>query len=200
MSQSSQFTLLSQRRFAPFFWTQFLGAFNDNLFKTALLVALTYDALSWTTISPGLLNNLIPGLFILPYVLFSATAGQIADKVEKGKLARFVKLPPVEAKKFAEIVKFEAKQQIPFPLDEVVWDFQKVAGGEVVDGFAMETGDGVSGQVSWSPFALSLGWKFTNKNPYGTQYYLNDAKLVQTWDWLQKMSAAGYIAPAGMLI
>ena len=92
MSQSSQFSLLSQRRFAPFFWTQFLGAFNDNLFKTALLVALTYDALSWTTIAPGLLNNLIPGLFILPYVIFSATAGQIADKVEKGRLARFVKL------------------------------------------------------------------------------------------------------------
>jgi 1-acyl-sn-glycerol-3-phosphate acyltransferase len=92
MSQSSQFSLLTQRRFAPFFWTQFLGAFNDNLFKTALLVALTYDALSWTTLDPGLLNNLIPGLFILPYVLFSATAGQIADKVEKGRLARFVKL------------------------------------------------------------------------------------------------------------
>jgi 1-acyl-sn-glycerol-3-phosphate acyltransferase len=99
MSQSSQFSLLSQRRFAPFFWTQFLGAFNDNLFKTALLVALTYDALSWTTIAPGLLNNLIPGLFILPYVLFSATAGQIADKVEKGKLARFVKL--LEVVKYA---------------------------------------------------------------------------------------------------
>ncbi|MFC5513762.1 MFS transporter [Massilia jejuensis] len=92
MSQSSQFSLLSQRRFAPFFWTQFLGAFNDNLFKTALMVALTYDALSWTSLDPGLLNNLIPGLFILPYVVFSATAGQIADKVEKGRLARFVKL------------------------------------------------------------------------------------------------------------
>ncbi|MFC4929753.1 MFS transporter [Massilia sp. GCM10023247] len=92
MSQPSQFSLLSQRRFAPFFWTQFLGAFNDNLFKTALLVALTYDALSWTTLEPGFLNNLIPGLFILPYVVFSATAGQIADKVEKGKLARFVKM------------------------------------------------------------------------------------------------------------
>jgi type IV pilus assembly protein PilM len=54
-------------------------------------------------------------------------------------LARFVKLPPVEEKKIAEIVKFEARQQIPFPLDEVVWDFQKVAGGPVTDGFAMET-------------------------------------------------------------
>ncbi|MGH8855636.1 MAG: MFS transporter, partial [Telluria sp.] len=92
MSQSSQFSLLTQRRFGPFFWTQFLGAFNDNLFKTALLVILTYDALSWTTLDPSLLNNLIPGLFILPFVLFSATAGQIADKFDKARLARFVKL------------------------------------------------------------------------------------------------------------
>ena len=91
-NQPSQFALLTQRRFGPFFWTQFLGAFNDNLFKTALLVVLTYDALSWTTVPAALLNNLIPGLFILPYVVFSATAGQIADKVEKGRLARFVKL------------------------------------------------------------------------------------------------------------
>jgi 1-acyl-sn-glycerol-3-phosphate acyltransferase len=92
MSKPSQFTLLQQRRFAPFFWTQFLGAFNDNLFKTALIVVLTYDAASWTSLSPGLLNNLIPGLFILPFMLLSGTAGQVADKVEKGRLARAVKL------------------------------------------------------------------------------------------------------------
>ena len=92
MSHPSQFSLLKQRRFAPFFWTQFLGAFNDNLFKTALIVILTYDALSWTKLSPSLLSNLIPGLFILPFVLFSATAGQIADKVEKSRLARYIKL------------------------------------------------------------------------------------------------------------
>ncbi|MFC3109567.1 MFS transporter [Undibacterium arcticum] len=92
MSQSNQFSLLSQRRFAPFFWTQFLGAFNDNVFKTALLTILTYQAISWTTMDVGLLNNLIPGLFILPFVLFSATAGQLADKIEKSKLARCVKL------------------------------------------------------------------------------------------------------------
>ncbi len=91
MSQANQFSLLSQRRFAPFFWTQFLGAFNDNLFKTALMVILTYDALSWTTLKPSLLTNLIPGLFILPYVLLSATAGQMADKFEKSGLTRFVK-------------------------------------------------------------------------------------------------------------
>ncbi|WP_332848252.1 MFS transporter [Massilia sp. S19_KUP03_FR1] len=92
MSHPSQFSLLTQKRFAPFFWTQFLGAFNDNLFKTALLVSLTYDALSWTTMSPSLITNLIPGLFILPYVLFSATAGQIAEKVEKARLSRYVKM------------------------------------------------------------------------------------------------------------
>lgn len=92
MSQHSQFTLLKERRFAPFFWTQFLGAFNDNVFKTALLTILTYDALSWTTMDVGLLNNLIPGLFILPFVLFSATSGQLADKFEKGRMARYVKL------------------------------------------------------------------------------------------------------------
>src|SRR3954468_20208868 len=54
-------------------------------------------------------------------------------------LARFVKLPPVEERKIADIVKFEAKQQIPFPLEEVVWDFQKIGSGEVTDGLAMET-------------------------------------------------------------
>jgi type IV pilus assembly protein PilM len=54
-------------------------------------------------------------------------------------LARFVKLPPVEEKKIPDIVRFEAKQQIPFPLDEVVWDYQKIGSGAVSDGFAMET-------------------------------------------------------------
>src|SRR5216110_531269 len=54
-------------------------------------------------------------------------------------LARFVKLPPVEEKKINDIVRFEAKQQIPFPLEEVVWDFQKIGSGTVTDGFAMET-------------------------------------------------------------
>ncbi|MFC0132049.1 glycerol acyltransferase [Massilia eurypsychrophila] len=91
MSQPNQFSLLSQRRFAPFFWTQFFGAFNDNLFKTALLVMLTFEALSWTSVSPATLNIVLPALFILPFVVFSATAGQIADKVEKSRLARAVK-------------------------------------------------------------------------------------------------------------
>src|ERR1700730_8948431 len=57
----------------------------------------------------------------------------------QGGLARFVKLPPVEEKKITDIVRFEAKQQIPFPLEEVVWDFQKIGSGMVTDGFALET-------------------------------------------------------------
>ena len=91
MSQPNQFSLLSQRRFAPFFWTQFLGAFNDNLFKTALVVIITFDAAHWTSMEPSTITNLIPGLFILPFVLFSATAGQLADKIEKGRLTRLIK-------------------------------------------------------------------------------------------------------------
>jgi 1-acyl-sn-glycerol-3-phosphate acyltransferase len=92
MPPSSQFALLKQRRFGPFFWTQFLGALNDNVFKTALVTILTFEAIDWTTLDSGLINNLIPGLFILPFVLFSATAGQLADKVEKSRLARLVKI------------------------------------------------------------------------------------------------------------
>ena len=71
----TQIHLLSTRRFAPFFWTQFLGAFNDNLYKNALVVMLTFQTASWTTLTPETLTNLAAGLFILPFFLFSATAG-----------------------------------------------------------------------------------------------------------------------------
>ncbi|MEF8752524.1 MAG: MFS transporter [Accumulibacter sp.] len=89
---SSQFGLLKARRFGPFFATQFLGAFNDNLFKNALVVLLTFQAASWTAIRPEVLTNLAAGTFILPFFLFSATAGQLADKYDKARLARLVKL------------------------------------------------------------------------------------------------------------
>jgi 1-acyl-sn-glycerol-3-phosphate acyltransferase len=88
----TQFNLLKTRRFAPFFGTQFLGAFNDNLFKNALVVLTTFQAASWTTLDPGILSNLAAGIFILPFFLFSATAGQLADKYDKSRLARLVKL------------------------------------------------------------------------------------------------------------
>lgn len=89
---SGQFGLLQTRRFAPFFATQFLGAFNDNLFKNALVVLLTFQAARWTTLKPELLANLAAGIFILPFFLFSATAGQLADKYDKATLARLVKV------------------------------------------------------------------------------------------------------------
>ena len=89
---SGQFGLLRQKRFAPFFVTQFLGAFNDNLFKNALVVLLTFQSAQWTTLAPELLANLAAGIFILPFFLFSATAGQLADKYDKARLARLVKL------------------------------------------------------------------------------------------------------------
>ncbi|MFG6447300.1 MFS transporter [Roseateles sp. BYS180W] len=86
----SQFALLGQRRFAPFFWTQFLGAANDNLFKFALTVLLTYQLqLSW--LAPTQAGLVIGALFILPFVLFSASSGQLADKVDKAHLMRAIK-------------------------------------------------------------------------------------------------------------
>lgn len=89
---SQQFSLMRQRRFLPFFLTQFLGAFNDNVYKNALVVLLTYHATRYSTLEAGVLVNLCAGLFILPFFLFSATAGQIADKFEKSRLIRFTKL------------------------------------------------------------------------------------------------------------
>ena len=89
--KSGQFSLLGQARFGPFFGAQFLGAFNDNLFKTALVTVITFDAASWTSMNVGLLNNLIAGLFILPFVLASATAGQLADKFDKAMYLSDVK-------------------------------------------------------------------------------------------------------------
>jgi hypothetical protein len=88
----SQFDLLRGRRFAPFFWTQFLGAFNDNLFKNALVILFTFGAAAELAISPQTLVNLAGGVFIVPFFLFSATAGQIADKLEKTRIIRAVKL------------------------------------------------------------------------------------------------------------
>ena len=86
----NQFALLRQRRFAPFFWTQFAGAANDNLFKFAFTVMVTYQLqLSW--MPPVMAGLVIGALFILPYLLFSATAGQLTDKYDKTKMIRFVK-------------------------------------------------------------------------------------------------------------
>ena len=87
----NQFALLGQRRFAPFFWAQFLGAGNDNLFKFAFTVMVTFGATSASGLAPALVVQLIAALFILPFLLFSATSGQLADKFDKARLIRLVK-------------------------------------------------------------------------------------------------------------
>ena len=85
----NQFALLRQRRFAPFFWTQFSGAANDNLFKFAFTVMVTYQ-LSVDWLPPAMAGLVIGALFILPFLLFSATSGQLTDKYDKTKMIRFV--------------------------------------------------------------------------------------------------------------
>jgi len=86
----NQFALLGQRRFAPFFWTQFAGAANDNLFKFAFTVMVTYQLqIGW--LPPAMAGLVIGALFILPFLLFSATSGQLADKYDKRSLILFVK-------------------------------------------------------------------------------------------------------------
>ena len=91
-SHASQFSLLRQRRFAPFFWTQFAGAANDNVFKNAFVVFVTFEAASLLAVDAGTIVNLIGAVFILPFMLFSATSGQLADKFEKSALIRWIKL------------------------------------------------------------------------------------------------------------
>jgi len=91
MSERSQFALLTERRFLPFFLTQFLGAGNDNVFKFAFTVLATYSAGEWGGMDPKSAGAVIGGIFILPFVLFSATAGQLADKYDKAALIRLVK-------------------------------------------------------------------------------------------------------------
>ena len=91
MSGSSQFRLLGQRRFAPFFATQFLGALNDNIFRNGLVILITFQGVIVAGMDHTQLANVAAGLFILPYLLFSASAGQLADKYEKSMLIRRVK-------------------------------------------------------------------------------------------------------------
>lgn len=92
MAANSQYSLLTQRRFGPFFLTQFLGAFNDNVFKNALLLMVAFQSAGLFELSTDTVINLCAGLFILPFFLFSATAGQLADKYDKAQLIRLFKL------------------------------------------------------------------------------------------------------------
>lgn len=85
-------SLLRSRRFLPLFLTQFLGAFNDNVFKNALVILITYVVADSAGMSAQMMVTMAAGVFILPFFLFSATAGQLADKFEKTRIIRAVKL------------------------------------------------------------------------------------------------------------
>ena len=91
MTHESQFSLLKERRFLPFFCTQFLGAFNDNVYKNALFIFLAFHVARDLASDSNTVINLGAALFILPFFLFSATAGQLADKYEKSRLMRRIK-------------------------------------------------------------------------------------------------------------
>jgi hypothetical protein len=92
MKESNQFNLLIQKRFSPFFFTQFLGAFNDNVFRNGLVILLTFQGANIAGMNASQLANVAGALFILPYFFFSATAGQLTDKYEKSNLIRKIKI------------------------------------------------------------------------------------------------------------
>ncbi len=87
----TQSKLIRSKRFAPLFWTQFLGAFNDNVFRFALIIYVTFTLAERTGMDTRTLVVLTGGVFILPFFLFSALAGQMADKYEKSGLIRHIK-------------------------------------------------------------------------------------------------------------
>lgn len=95
MSKHTQFYLLGTRRFLPLFCTQFLGAFNDNVLKNALVILITYVIAERTGQNAQIMVTVAAGIFILPFFLFSSIAGQLADKYEKSKLTRIIKLVEV---------------------------------------------------------------------------------------------------------
>ena len=91
MSQGNQFSLLKKRRFLPFFLTQSLNAFNDNVFKQALIALITFGALALNDEQRKIFTQVAAGLFILPFFLFSGISGQLSDKLDKAKIAVWVK-------------------------------------------------------------------------------------------------------------
>ena len=98
---TSVFSLLVKRRFGPFFFTQFLGAFNDNVFRQALILLIASGVVAGTEVNT--LNNVALALFILPFFLFSALAGQLADKYDRAMLVRRIKLVEVFLMTFAAV-------------------------------------------------------------------------------------------------
>lgn len=101
--KDNKFYLLSDRKYWPIFSTMFLGAFNDNVFKNALIILITYQSYQLGPLNAQTMVSLAAGIFILPFFLFSATAGQIADKYSKSTLVILIKIWEVLAMTLAAI-------------------------------------------------------------------------------------------------
>ena len=112
MTEPNQFSLLAQRRFAPYFITQFLGALNDNVFRQGLIVLVTFQSIMVFGLNQSQLANTAALLFILPFLLFSATAGQIADKYEKSLLIRRIKLIEIALMSIAAAAFIDGQHEI----------------------------------------------------------------------------------------
>jgi MFS family permease len=106
VSDGNQYSLLGQRRFAPFFATQLLGAFNDNIFRNGLIILITFQGVQILGMNASQIANVSGALFILPFFLFSAFAGQIADKYEKSRLIRIIKLVEIGLMVLAAFAEF----------------------------------------------------------------------------------------------
>lgn len=103
MPHENQLHLLGTRRFLPLFIVQFLGAFNDNVFKNAFVILLTFGLAAKMGWPPDIAIVIISGVFILPFFLFSALAGQLADKMEKSRVIRWVKIWEILAMALAAV-------------------------------------------------------------------------------------------------
>ena len=102
--QQNQLCLLTSKRFLPLFASQFLGAFNDNILKNALIIYITYIVIDQSSTDPEIMVTLAAGVFVLPFFLFSSTAGQLADKWDKARLIsiiKFIEIPMIIGAAFA---------------------------------------------------------------------------------------------------
>src|SRR5215210_6979362 len=92
MTAPKPLTLMTSLRFAPLFWTQFLGGFNDNFFKQAMALLIAYHIGAASGLDPAALTALAGATFVSPFILFSALAGRLADTMDQAVLARRLKV------------------------------------------------------------------------------------------------------------
>src|SRR5258708_20731649 len=150
---NTQVSLLGARRFVPLFGTQTLGAFNDNLFKSAFVMLVTYGTAMRTGFDPGVLAAMAGGALIAPYFLFSALAGELADRFERARLLQILKAAELLAVlgaaaalfadslalSFLSLFMLGAQATLSSPVRYALLP-QHLAPGELVDGNALLEG------------------------------------------------------------